>query len=105
MGGDLTEGFLRYEFGGLIRGGAYFRNFTVTFVAGGITIWCEQSFGRRSAKPEKEMLFSRQKNGGLNSPPANTLISVKTILPATQAITEVPRTILPKVRQIFHWLC
>ena len=27
--GDLTEGFLRYEFGGLIHGGAYFRNCTV----------------------------------------------------------------------------
>ena len=27
--GDLTEGFLRYRFGGLIFGGAYFRNFTV----------------------------------------------------------------------------
>ena len=27
--GDLTEGFLRYEFGGLIHGEAYFRNFTV----------------------------------------------------------------------------
>ena len=27
--GDLTEGFLRYEFGGLIFGRAYFRNFTV----------------------------------------------------------------------------
>ena len=27
--GDLTEVFLRYEFGGLILGGAYFRNFTV----------------------------------------------------------------------------
>ena len=27
--GDLTEGFLRYEFGGLIFGGAYFRNLTV----------------------------------------------------------------------------
>ena len=27
--GDLTEGFLRYEFGGLIHGGAYFRNFSV----------------------------------------------------------------------------
>ena len=27
--GDLTEGFLRYEFGGLIFGGAYFWNFTV----------------------------------------------------------------------------
>ena len=25
------EGFLRYEFGGLIFGGAYFRNFTVFF--------------------------------------------------------------------------
>ena len=30
--GDLTEGFLRYEFGGLIFGGAYFRNFTVSSV-------------------------------------------------------------------------
>ena len=27
--GDLMEGFLRYEFRGLIFGGAYFRNFTV----------------------------------------------------------------------------
>ena len=27
--GDLTEGFLHYRFGGLIHGGAYFRNFTV----------------------------------------------------------------------------
>ena len=29
--GDLTEGFLRYDFGGLIFGGAYFRNVTVVF--------------------------------------------------------------------------
>ena len=29
--GDLTEGFLRYRIGGLIHGGAYFRNFTVPF--------------------------------------------------------------------------
>ena len=28
--GDLTEGFLCYDFEGLIFGGAYFRNFTVT---------------------------------------------------------------------------
>ena len=28
--GDLTDGFLRYDFGGLILGGAYFRNFTVS---------------------------------------------------------------------------
>ena len=27
--GDLTEGYLRYRFEGLIFGGAYFRNFTV----------------------------------------------------------------------------
>ena len=27
--GDLTEGFLRYNFEGLIHGGAYFRTFTV----------------------------------------------------------------------------
>ena len=29
QGDDLREVFLRYEFGGLIFGGAYFRNFTV----------------------------------------------------------------------------
>ena len=29
--GHLTEGFLRHWFGGLIFGGAYFRNFTVFF--------------------------------------------------------------------------
>ena len=27
--GDSTEGFLRLQFAGLIRGGAYFRNFMV----------------------------------------------------------------------------
>ena len=31
-GGDLKEGFLRYRFGGLIFGGAYFRNFTVSIL-------------------------------------------------------------------------
>ena len=31
--GDLTEGFLRYEFAGLIFGGAYFQNFTVHVVS------------------------------------------------------------------------
>ena len=30
--GDLTEGFLCYEFGGLIHGGAYFRNVTVRYI-------------------------------------------------------------------------
>ena len=29
--GDVTEGFLRYRFGGLIHEGPYFRNFTVSF--------------------------------------------------------------------------
>ena len=28
--GDLTEGFLCYKFGGLLFGGAYFQNFTVS---------------------------------------------------------------------------
>ena len=32
--GDLTAGFLRYRFGGLIFGGARFRNFTVTSHSG-----------------------------------------------------------------------
>ena len=30
--GDLTEGFLRYWFGGLIFGGTDFRNFTVCLI-------------------------------------------------------------------------
>ena len=30
--GDLTEGFLRYGFGGLIHGGAYLRNFTTVLL-------------------------------------------------------------------------
>ena len=30
--GDLTEGFLRYRFGGLIHGGAYFQNFSVIYL-------------------------------------------------------------------------
>ena len=34
-GGDLTEGFLRYEFEGLIHEGAYFRNFTVCLLQHG----------------------------------------------------------------------
>ena len=29
LDGQFNGGFLRYEFGGLIHGGAYFRNFTV----------------------------------------------------------------------------
>ena len=31
--GDLTEAFLRYGFGRLIHGGAYFRNFRVTLLS------------------------------------------------------------------------
>ena len=34
--GDLTEGFLPYQFGGLIFGGAYFRNFTAVLILGSI---------------------------------------------------------------------
>ena len=30
--GDLTEGFLPYDFGGLLVGGAYFRSFTVSSI-------------------------------------------------------------------------
>ena len=36
--GDLMEGFLRYRFGRLIFGGAYFRNFMVLYVTG-IPLW------------------------------------------------------------------
>ena len=43
--GDLTEGFLHYEFGGLIFGGAYFRNFTVFFNFHGMLNRDLHSFG------------------------------------------------------------
>ena len=36
--GDLTEGFSRYRFGGLILGGAYFRDFTVIQVNLGVKL-------------------------------------------------------------------
>ena len=39
--GDLTEGILRYEFGRLIFGGAYFRNFTVFEGIWGKSMWNE----------------------------------------------------------------
>ena len=38
--GDLTEGFLRYWIGGLIFGGAYFRNCTVAFHMKGKNATC-----------------------------------------------------------------
>ena len=41
--GDLTEGFLRYKFGGLIFGGAYFRNFTVS-KNDKITAFCQTKY-------------------------------------------------------------
>ena len=37
--GDLMEGFLRYEFGGLTHGGAYFRNVTIFIISLRLT-WC-----------------------------------------------------------------
>ena len=37
--GNLTDGFLCYEFGGLIFGGAYFRNFTVHFTVKPGQVW------------------------------------------------------------------
>ena len=44
--GDLTEGFLHYEFGGLyleglIHGGAYFWNFTVILI---LYIWVKENY-------------------------------------------------------------
>ena len=41
--GDLTEGFLRYRIGGLIHGGAFLRNFTVSFDAFWKFLWLEKS--------------------------------------------------------------
>ena len=45
--GYLTEGFLRYQFGGLIFGGAYFRNFTVYIL----------SINRRGCCPYEHVVF------------------------------------------------
>ena len=42
--GNLTEGFLRYEFGGLIHGGPYFRIFTVIIIKFVIILDGWQSF-------------------------------------------------------------
>ena len=42
--GNLTEGFLRHEFGGLIHGGAYFRIFTVIIIKFVIILDGWQSF-------------------------------------------------------------
>ena len=49
--GDLTEGFLRYVFGGLIHGGAYFRNFTVSHLDRVAPGWASQSPARRVTLP------------------------------------------------------
>ena len=51
--GDLTEGFLRSEFGGLIFGGAYFRNFEVYLLSirGNLATSFEET------KPQKACLF------------------------------------------------
>ena len=49
--GDLTEGYLRYWFEGLIFGGAYFRNFTVyderSFLNGRNTTVLNQRVGEK----------------------------------------------------------
>ena len=41
--GDLTEGFLRYDFGGLIFGGAYFWNFRVVSFAAVLRVATQRS--------------------------------------------------------------
>ena len=52
--GELTEGFLRYRFGGLIFGGAYFRTFTVTDLS---CLRCLTVKGRNTKKREMTVLF------------------------------------------------
>jgi len=58
--GDLTEGFLRYRFGGLIFGGAYFQNFMVyKLVCVAITVYCfhavlKQRTRNKSQRPRKK---------------------------------------------------
>ena len=41
--GNLTEGLLRYEFGGLIFRGVYFRNFTVPYHQSCPNCWKKKS--------------------------------------------------------------
>ena len=46
--GDLTEGFLRYEFGGLIFGGAYtYRGLFSEFYGSSICLECHQGIDHR----------------------------------------------------------
>ena len=59
--GDLTEGFLRYKFGGLIFGGAYFRNFTVP-KNDKITAFCQTKYvleALRQSLPITKMNFEK----------------------------------------------
>ena len=56
MEGDLTEGFSRYRFGGLIFGGAYFRNFTVSEILR-FRLW--KPVAKRSGCQSYFLLFSR----------------------------------------------
>ena len=42
--GDLTEGFMRYRFVGLIHGGAYFQNFTVFFLYSNLKVLDKQNY-------------------------------------------------------------
>ena len=51
--GDLTGGFLRCEFGGLIFGGAYFRNFAVYL----LSIRSNLATTFEETKPQKACLF------------------------------------------------
>ena len=44
--GDLREGFLRYDFGGLTYWEAYFRNFTVFWSKEILEIWVSQNLAR-----------------------------------------------------------
>ena len=52
--GNLTEGFLRYEFGGLIFGGAYFLNFKVPVAAHECTLASLTAENRFSGKGKWE---------------------------------------------------
>ena len=59
MEGDLTEGFLRYQFGGLIFGGDYFRNFTVYKRVGKSVIWVSERAQRANSSVLQKFLSSQ----------------------------------------------
>ena len=77
----LTEGFLRYEFGGLIHGGAYFRNFTVIPLQ-------ETPVQSLCGRPVEESSLCRVKENGCRKGQRTTPVVHFTEVSALQRVKE-----------------